>query len=181
MLRSTSSVQITLCKDRRPHHRRRGICRGIHAKALPPYCWPKKRKVPRVFPTMESRPAIPHKVAPLALTMQGWHTDLFVRIRGRTVTSAGGFDKFTLAVRVSFWTKYEYCWVSISYWKIIWIWVAENERLRGARQRLDGEKRNEGKKIPLIFSSRSADHWANTASTSSQVRRHLSGYGFPAR
>lgn len=138
-----------LCKGRRPHHWRRGICREIHAKGTAAMLINKEEeKCPGCFLQWKVDRRFRTKLSPLALTMQGWHTGLFVRIRGRTVTSAGGFDKFTLA---SFWTKYGYCWVSISYWKINWIRVAENECLRGARQRLDGEKRKEEKKIPQIF------------------------------
>lgn len=113
-----------LCKGRRPHHWRRGICREIHAKGTAAMLINKEEKCPGCFLQWKVDRRFRTKLSPLALTMQGWHTGLFVRIRGRTVTSAGGFDKFTLA---SFWTKYKYCWVSISYWKINWIRVAENE------------------------------------------------------
>ena len=89
-----------------------GTCRGVHAKT-PPSCWwieEEEESCQGSFHCRKLNRRFRTKLSPLALTMQGWHTDLFVRIRGRTVTSAGELD------RMSLWTKYECSWISsVSY------------------------------------------------------------------
>ena len=65
---------------------------------------------------------------------------------------SGRIRQCILAVRVSFWTKYEYCWVSVSYWKkLAGYGSLKNECSRGARRRLDGEKKEKRKKNTTDF------------------------------